>query len=106
MNNNHPLILLCPYCFNVPLISFSYFLGELKLRLKCKCGYNNRIAIKEYLAMLKKIEGSRKCSFCINIEDNLLFCIDCKEKICVNCKGRHYEISPEHQIKQSIFCDF
>ena len=103
MNSNHPLILLCPYCFNVPLISFSYFLGELKLRLKCKCGYNNRIAIKEYLAMLKKIEGSRKCSFCINIEDNLLFCIDCKEKICVNCKGRHYEIYPEHQIKQSIF---
>ena len=71
MNSNHPIILLCPNCLNIPLISFSYSFGELKLRLKCECGYNNIISIKEYLDLLKKIEGSKKCYFCLDIEEHL-----------------------------------
>ena len=93
MNNNEGnlfILLLCPQCLNkIPLITFVYFYNELKLRIKCECGCDKRITIKDYLSQLEILEYNTLCNKCYcNI--NPVFCTSCQLYFCANCISEHY----------------
>ena len=79
---------LCPKCFRLPFI---YIIPKNVIEIKCPCGYNERLSLKNYKKKIqinynKKIEID--CSE-HNHRSFMYYCNQCKQNICEKCLQQH-----------------
>ena len=108
MNNlestsNESKIIRCPQCINIPKITFIHSNNNIGyIKYECKAGHNNTITLNNFLKYNKKFSIENcQCYKCGKDPNNykdifLLFCNQCNNPFCSNCKKYHLKKHKEH----------
>ena len=89
---------MCPICYSYPLIKVLKDQPD-KIEVNCKCGFEQKIQIKEYFHQMKHIQKKNpKCERNQSHSEKIAseFCHQCNIWLCEDCKNQHRDYSKDH----------